>query len=151
MITKEGWVDSDTIIVCCCPSYSSIACQQINHLLSLNNTNQLHDVIPLEIPLSNMTQVLSPNMEWVLFSTYLRKFIYGLDSKYQYLFIDTVAMEPHLSSLKNCLRERSLSYRIASLFCEDKCPPIDYCPYIFNKQRNGHIIFEWENKLSDGR
>lgn len=148
-IREDGWMDSDTLIVNCSPDYSSICCQVINHSLSSGNRHELYEQLSLEMPYPTMSQIFNRDTgEWELFSKYLPLWVSRQDKKAKYLFIDSATVRgKNFSLLKSACLNR-LNYKLASLYVEESSLLIpDYYVERYS-QKDGGLIFEWENPLN---
>lgn len=151
MIKKEGWIDGYTIIVNCSPDYSSRLSMEINHRLSHLNSNELYEMVPLEMPYPNTTQIYNVRTkEFELFDSYLNTWIKNeVSSSYKYLFIDGGTIRgKNFNKVKLCIRKEldPDNYRFASLYMENKSifKP-DYIIETFNQETQGGLLFHWEN------
>lgn len=150
IIREDGWMDSNTMIVNCSPDYSSIVCQLVNHSLSRDNKNELYEQISLEMPYPTMSQVMNRDTgEWELFNKYLPIWVNKLDRSLKYLFIDSATLRGKNFSLLRTNVLGKISYKLASLYLEENSliKP-DYYVEKFSQEKDGGLIFEWENPLN---
>lgn len=154
IIREDGWIGKDTLIVNCSPDYSSIITQILCHTLSDLNSNELFDVINLEMPYPVMNQIWNKETaEYELYDKYLLKWISKYISKdYIYLFVDSGTLRgKNFSKLKSVLRNKldDKNFMFASLYVQDDSifTP-DYYVEKFNFINQGGLLFEWENTLN---
>ncbi len=151
MIDESGWVANDTILVNCSPDYSSIITQHINHRLSYLNSNELFEVIDLEMPYPTMSQVWDRvEKEYQTYIKYLSTWVYKhLKKDNQYLFIDSgTCRGSNFARLKAMINGRidEANYRTASLYLQsDSIFTPDFYVEKFDKEKQGGLLFEWEN------
>lgn len=150
-IGDDKWIDSSVVLVVCSPDYSSLSLQIINHKLSLFNGNEPFEQLQLEMPYPIMSQVWDrESFQYEKFERYLQKWI----NKYiitdvKYLFYDSATLRgKNFWNLHMMLRskiERD-NYKFASLYVEKNSVFMpDYYINIFDKEKDGGLIFEWEN------
>ncbi len=149
IIMRDGWIDEDTIIVNCSPDYSSLTCQLVNHRLSSNNNHELYEQITLEMPYPIMSQIWNnDSREWEDFNKYLPLWVNKLSRSNKYLFIDSATIRGKNFSLVKTNMLGKFDYKLASLYVEENSLVIpDYYSEIFS-QKEGGLIFEWENPLN---
>lgn len=147
-IKSDDFVGKDTILINCFPQCSSIITQLVNHKLSNLNKNELYEVINLEVPYNNMSQVWNGfEKEYQLYDIYLKDwFSRFIDSSYKYLFImnfpyNEKALHKIEGNIK--LKLKSENYRIASLYKTDESKiRTDYNVEIL---KNSDFYFHWQN------
>jgi hypothetical protein len=151
IIKKDGWINSNTVIVNCPPDYSSRLVQVVNHKLSYMNRNELFEVVPLEMPYPNMSQIYDPNThKYEMFDRYLTEWIRNhVDKRTQYLFLSSATLRgKNFSKVKLLMRGRveNENFRFASLYLQSSSilRP-DYFVEEFDKEKKGGLLFEWEN------
>lgn len=150
-IKKDGWVDNDVIIINCSPDYSSRVVQLTNHKLSYLNGNELFEVIDLPMPYPTMSQIWNPQShKYELFDRYLIDWArQHINKNHKYLFVDSGTIRgKNFNKLKMVTRNilEPLQYRFASLYKEEKSifNP-DYYVEIYSNEKQGGLLFEWEN------
>lgn len=148
LISKDDWIDSNTILVTCSPDYSSNVTQILNHKLSYLNSNELYEQLFLELPYPVMNQVWDrETQQYVNFDKYLVAWVAKyIKNDFKYLFIDSATLlGQNFSKIKMTLRDR-VEVRFASIYLQEdsKFTP-DYFVERFDKKIKGGIIFEWEN------
>lgn len=151
MIEEDGWVDDNTIIVCCSPDYSSITCQILNHALSNSNDGELLAQVYMEMPYPTMNQIWNTSSkEYELFDKYVVNFVSSLDKNYKYLLVDSATLRgKNFTRARQCMNARSLDSRYASVYLQDDSIFIpDYYVEKFSKTEDGGIVFQWESPLN---
>ena len=148
IIQKDGWMDSDTVIVNCSPDYSSILCQILNHSISKVNNNELYEMVPLEMPYPTMSQVWNKEKtEYQTFDSYLNEWVKTYVQKsYKYLFLDSGTLRgKNFSKVRAYIRDKA-DCKFGCLYLQDDSifKP-DYFVEKFNFNNQGGLIFEWEN------
>lgn len=150
-IIKDGWVNSSTILVNCCPNYSSSLSQMINHKLSYLNKNELFECIPLETPYPNMSQIFNiQTQSYEMFDRYLIDWVRQyISPSFNYLFINSSLLTgKNFNKIKMLVRTKldPSNYRFASLYMESSSifKP-DYYTQQFDKEKQGGLLFHWEN------
>lgn len=149
-IARDKWIDKDTVIVNCSPDYSSIVCQIVNHRLSIDNKHELYEQLYLEMPYPTMSQVWNRDTrEYELFHKYLHEWINKLDKSCKYLFIDSATLRGKNFALLRTNAINKIDYKLASLYLEESSiiTP-DYYVEKFSAEKDGGLIFEWENPLN---
>ncbi len=145
MIESGGVVYSHTILINCDPYYSSRLVQLINHKLSHLNGNELFEVIDLQMPTPNMSQVWDPNDKtYRVYGPYLSDWIRrNIKSSFSYLFL-TSAIEDNSNfvKLKNALKGESIEYSIATPYVQTGSL---VTPDFFIEKTQGRILYQWEN------
>lgn len=148
-IEESGWLDEDTVIVCCSPDYSSLDVQMLNHILSSGNKHQLYTLAYLEMPYPNMSQIFDVQSdEFKLYDKYLsewcRKHIH---SGYKYLFHDSgVIRGKNFNKLKYIVKEHipTEKFKLSSLYVkEDAIIKPHFYTSEFSKDKT--LLFSWEN------
>lgn len=148
IIKNDNWISDNLIIVNCSPDYSSICCQVINHDLSKINNNELFEQISLEMPYPTSNIIFDrEKLDYENFSRYLYLWNQKYISKdYKYLFIDSGTLRGvNFSKLRSIIKDRC-DFKLASLYVQDNSilTP-DYYVEKFNFEKQGGLIFEWEN------
>ena len=150
-IKQDEWINSSTIIVNCSPDYSSKLVQLVNHKLSFKNKNELYEVVPLEMPYPNMTQIFNPaTHDFEMFDRYLVEWVKNnIDKSFNYLFIDSGTLRgKNFSKVKMFIRSKLEpdQYRFASLYLQSTSVfTPDYYVEKFDKEVQGGLLFQWEN------
>lgn len=150
-IKKENWIDADTVLVSCSPDYSSRLVQLINHKLSYIADNELFEQIDLNMPYPTNSQVWdSINRGYQQYTTYLLEWIRRhIQTNQKYLFIDSgVLRGENFTKLKQAISGRldRTQYMFGSLYIqEDSIFKPDFYVEVFNKEKQGGLLFEWEN------
>lgn len=152
-IREGGWFNSSTILVNCSPDYSSYLTQMINHSLSDINKNELFEQMDLQMSYPNCNQVWNPiTKSYDNFDTYLKNWVNQNVYPCNFLFIDSGTLRgKNFTKLRLSLRNRLEEgcFRFASLYVQDNSIFIpDYYIQLFNKERDGGLLFEWENPLN---
>jgi hypothetical protein len=154
IIKKDEFMDGNTLIVTCSPDYSSISSQIINHELSKDNSHELYEQLFMEMPYPTMSQVYNREMgTYELYDRYLQFWMKNyIDSSSRYLFFDTgVLRGKNFAKLKLSLKDRIEKERIrfACLYLQEESAFIpDYYVEKFSFEKQGGLIFEWENPLN---
>lgn len=150
-IKEDRWMDSSTIIVNCSPDYSSRLVQLVNHKLSFLNKNELCEVIPLEMPYPNMSQIFNPySHDYEMFDRYMAEWVkQNINDSYKYLFIDSGTLRgKNFNKVKIFIRPKlePNQFRFASLYVQSSSifTP-DYYVEKFDKETQGGLLFQWEN------
>ena len=147
IIEQDGWIDSNTTIVVCSPEYSSLACQIINHRLSPLNNHEPYRMDFLEMPYPGEEQLTEEQYRAHCRSLASRH----MDSKSEKLLLIDSGV---LRGSNFTILEEELGYfferdqlRFASLYMQDdsKFTP-EYCVEKFNFDRDGGLLFWWENE-----
>lgn len=147
IIKQDDWVERDMIIVNCFPAYSSRLAQFVNHKLSYLNKNQLFEVMYLEIPYENTSQVWDTHKkEFENYEFYLRRWVAEnvFSNKFLFILADTSHVKD-FNKIKLNLRgimDREL-FRFASLYSRRGIIPPDYFVEEYDEDRE--ILFQWEN------
>ena len=150
LIKKDNWIKKGAVIVNCSPDYSSRLSQLVNHKLSFINDNELFDRLDLEMPYPINSQIWDPkDEEYKIFDAYIAKWARVLDRERQYLFIDSATLRgKNFSKVKSNLKMYlpDSNYKFASLYLQSNSifKP-DYYVESFDKEKQGGLIFEWEN------
>ena len=146
-IEQEGWVDSDTVIVTCSPEYSSIVCQLLNHKLSPLNNNEPFEIDFLEMPYPREEKL---DVEQYKYECRHLAGKHMHNKGVKLLLVDSgVLRGSNFTTLKE-----ELSYyfkpnqlRFASLYMQDDSKFIpDYYVEAFNFNKDGGLLFWWENE-----
>ena len=152
-IKADGWLTPSTIIVNCSPDYSSRLTQLINHALSTMNKHDLFEQLDLQMPYPNTNQVWNnATKNYESFDTYLKWWVNENVYTTNYLFIDSGTLRgKNFTKLKLSIKS-TLEYenfRFASLYLQDNSifTP-DYFIEKFNREKDGGLLFEWENPLN---
>lgn len=150
-VKQDGWIDSNTIIVNCSPDYSSRLVQLLNHKLSHLNQNELYEMLYLETPYPNMSQIWNPNSkEYELYDRYLHTWVkQNIHTSFKYLFIDSATLRgKNFAKLKLFIKDLIPrdQYRFASLYVQsDSVFKPDYFIEEFDFSKQGGLLFFWEN------
>lgn len=152
-IKDDGWFTPSTILVNCCPEYSSRLVQSVNHALSASNKHELLEQIDLQMPYPNCNQVWNPiTKNYENFDTYLKNWINDNVYPNNFLFINSATLRGrNFNKLKLSLRSKleNESFRFASLYMQDDSVLTpDFYVEQFNKNEQGGLLFEWENPLN---
>lgn len=150
IIKNNKWLDANTVIVTCCPDYSGIGSQILNHGLSHLNRNELFEQVSLEIPYPNTNQVFNRNtFEYEVFDKYLVEWVNkNMSTDFKYLFFDSGTLTgKNFNKISQILRTKGeLDYRFASLYVQDDSVfTPDYYVEKFNFEKDGGLLFYWEN------
>lgn len=146
-IQEDGWIDSNTVIVVCSPEYSSLACQLINHKLSPLNNHEPFDMDTLEMPYPGEHKLTEEDYRYEC--RHLAGKHMHTKSKKLLLIDSGVLRGSNFAILKEELgyffREHQLKF--ASLYVQDdsKFEP-DYYVEKFNFEKDGGLLFWWENE-----
>lgn len=150
-ILNDGWVDSDTIIVCCSPDYSCIQSMVLQHKLSECNGNELHEMLFLECPYPVHSQVYNRESgKYEFFDKYLFDWTSkNIKKGTKYLFIDSgVIRGKNFTKLRAVLRNKlePNEFRFSAVYVQDDAifTP-DYYVEKFNFEKDGGLLFSWEN------
>lgn len=150
LIQEDGWIKSSPTIVNCFPEYSSSLVQLLNHKLSHLNKNELFDILTLDMPYPNMSQVYnSKSGVYESFDRYLVDWVReNITSRINFLFVySKVITGRNLSKLKVALRPHiePNQVRFASLYMHDySIFKPDFVVEQFSKDK-GTVLFHWEN------
>lgn len=149
-LLDDDWVSGEIIIVNCSPDYSSILVQRVNHRLSSINKHELFEVVDLQMPYPNTNQIWNPHTkEYENFDSYLKKWVTDNVYKSKFLFIDSGTLRgKNFTKVRLSLKQYSniMDCRFASLYVQDTSIFIpDYYVEKFNKEKDGGLLFEWEN------
>jgi hypothetical protein len=130
-IKNDGWFSSSVILVNCMPEYSSRLIQSMNHMFSLNNRNELLEIMDLAIPFPSFNQVWNPlTKNYENFDTYLKNWINEFVYPNQFLFVCTKPDSGRaLNKLRLSLRSKleNEQFRFATMYLPDNCTLIpDY-------------------------
>lgn len=134
-------VTKDTIVVNCSPDYSSIISQQVIHAYFDN---------PLCMECFNMP---FPNTEFEkVYDKHCEEFAKTLEPNTHYIFIDSgILRGRNFKTLyENLLlyADNSIEFDFACLYSQDDAIfGADYCVQFFNKEKDGMLLFWWENEL----
>ena len=147
IIKNDGWVSDDMIIVNCLPTYSSGLTQYLNHKLSHLNKNQLYEVMYLEMPYPNTSQVWnSCTKELENFEFYLKKWVVNNIFFNNFLFIlSDVNTVRNFNKIRLNLRgilDREY-FRLAAIYAQKGVIPPDY--YVEQVEETHRVLFQWEN------
>jgi hypothetical protein len=141
-IKASGWISTEMVIVNCFPDYSSRLTQLVNHKLSFLNANDLFEVIDLQMPYPNMTQVWNPcDRKYQAFYNYMSDWARtNLFSTSKYLF---VSAGENLSSIRPFMKVKLEpdDYKFATLYSKVTDPEPDFWIEKYERQ----LLFEWEN------
>lgn len=144
-IRQDDWIDKDTVIVNCSPEYSSRLVQLVNHRLSFINNNELYEVLNLELPKRDMSQVWDSNeREYRLFDKYLYEWAAkNVVKDYRYLFVtNTIYTGKNINKLKLVMNTKGVDFKIACVYMSDKSAILpDYRQKMFVDEP----VFFWEN------
>lgn len=150
-IAGDGWVDNFTVIVNCSPDYSSRLTQLVNHKLSYLNNHDLYEVINLEMPYPTMSQVWDAiDKQYYPYEKYIAEWVRrNIITHTKYLFVESGTLRgKNATVVRNALRPRiePSTYRFASLYLQsDSIFTPDYYLEKFDKEKQGGLLFEWEN------
>lgn len=150
MIKEDKWFDNQTIIVNCSPDYSSRLVQDINHSLSSINKNDLLEVIDMQMPYPNSSQVWCPkDKEFQLFDYYLKNWIRDNLFFNKFLFVDSGTLRgKNFSKVRMCVKQNldTEYFKFASLYVQSSSifKP-DFYVEEFDKEKDGGLLFNWEN------
>ena len=151
VIKKDGWMSSEVIIVNCFPYYSSRLTQYVNHRLSHLNKNELYEQVVLEMPHNSSNQVWnSISKSYEIFDTYLKSWVNeNVYSSVKYLFVSSDTTEVReLNKIRTSVRQvlDNSNFRFASLYIYKNSKFIpDYYVYEVDREKQGEILFQWEN------
>lgn len=146
-IKESGWITGDVTLVNCGPDYSSRLVQMINHGLSHLNLDELFQIVNLEIPLPNMSQVWSQvDKAYLPFEKYLIDWVrFNVEVGANYLFIFSDVLDDKiLPKIRSQIRSKLgfEQYRFASLYVQDSTA---VHPDFFVELFNDTILYQWEN------
>jgi hypothetical protein len=150
-IAKSGWVDNEMTIINCSPDYSSRLTQMVNHKLSYLNANETFEVIDLPMPYPIMFQIWdTQERKFIQFDRYLfdwvRKYILPNG---KYLFLDSGTLRgKNFTKVYQAIKDKVDRDKIkfASLYLEsDSIFTPDFFVQKFDKEKQGGLLFEWEN------
>lgn len=149
IIREAKWLSPDTVLVNCSPDYSSSLTLLINHKLSYINDNELFEVLNLEMPYPTMSQIWD-GANYIPFDNYIYELVRDKISRSRnYLFIDSGTLRgKNFTKVRNVVKAKlePSQFRFASLYVQDDSILIpDYFVEKFNKQKQGGLLFEWEN------
>lgn len=150
LIKEDGWLTSTTVLVNCSPDYSSLMTQVLNHSLSTDNSNELYEVLTMEMPYPTMSQVWDKDSkEYLPFDRYLSSWVRSISSSYSYLFLNSGCLRgKNFSKVKALVRERlqPSQYRFGCLYLQEGS--IFQPDYYVERVEKNSLIFEWENPLN---
>lgn len=146
-IKQDWWVDDDTIIINCLPEYSSRLSHSLSHILSSLNNNEIIDVINLNIPYPNMSQVrdISKAFEYTLFDIYLRDWmIANVRKGVKYLFNSLLTLDgKSLKKIEVAMKSRLHNdFRFSAMYMHYESHLI---PDYYVEEYKERPIFSWEN------
>lgn len=148
IIADSGWVDNGLIIINCSPDYSSALVMTINHRLSHLNSNELFEIIPLEIPYPTHNQVWNPiTKQYENFDSYLKKWVEDNSQDSKFLFVNSGTLNGrNFNKVHLSIRSRMADFRFASVYLQDDSTfTPDFYVQKFNKPSQGGLLFHWEN------
>lgn len=150
IIKKDGWFNNNTVLVNCFPEYSSRTTQMVNHKLSYLNKNELFEVINLEMPYPNMSQVYdSYSHKYEMFDRYLAEWVkVHIDKDIQYLLLSCGIDNPkNFNKIRLSIRQKleNSQFRIAAPYYQKNS--LLYPDYFVQEfeEKDGGLLFEWEN------
>lgn len=129
-------IKKNTVIVNCSPDYSSIISQQVTHAYFDNPL----PMVNFEMPFPNTPFELE-------YESYCKNFVLGMDVSKHYVFIDSgILRGRNFKVLSNALKLYMGEYHFACLYMQDDAifTP-DFYVETFNKERQGMLLFYWEN------
>lgn len=152
-IKSDKWFTRSSIIVNCFPEYSSRLTQSLNHGLSSMNKHELFEQIDLQMPYPSYNQVWNNTTKnYETYDTYLKNWINDNIYPCNFLFVNAGTLSgKNFNKLKLSLRSKleNENFRFASLYVEDTSIIIpDYYVHQFNREKDGGLLFEWENPLN---
>jgi hypothetical protein len=147
-IKEAKFMDSNTIIVNCNPDYSSSLVQLVNHKLSYLNNNELYEVLNLQIPSEDMSQVWhSEEREYVRFDSYLGWWMWKfIDTRNKYLFVSSFIGSGR--AYRKILSQVKADFLTSSTYLAKDS---DWKPMFHVEQYDREILFEWQNSNKNNK